>query len=398
MKDNIERRQTNFGMLYLGELKKTIFVPFTIGVIVVYLILLLVLHLMFNSLAVSTSTVHVAVKQSNVNIEQMKMPSDMDLHLIPKNFDEAYALTMTNARQQDGTYIFRSKEDIDLTLGFAKDAKADIRKQQRKEGIKFFATNQTDPYYALREKVNTLKVIKTKYIDKNIELKMSGSPAFFSIFGQDSLKYYDFYKLASGMLVAIIMIYGVVIGSRSYTTEFRSGSIKMLMVRPITRNQLTSAKILAVVTNVTVVYFITSLFTLLTGLRYGKGGSMTLFAFNASNFSLAPAGMIVLYSILIDYLAVISWTLLCFSIATITKNMIIGLVSYIFLPLLSTILHFIGVDLVSVATNMSWSAFLSGGTPQAIFSNFFITLVFWAIYVIGSVVLTYYIVNKRDLA
>ena len=173
----------------------------------------------------------------------------------------------------------------------------------------------------------------------------------------------------------------------------------MLMVRPITRNQLTTAKLLATVTNVTFVYVVVSMMTLLTSLKYGRGGNLTLFSFNAGAFSLVPASTVVLYTLLLDYVSLLSWTLLSFAISTLSKHLVPGIVAYVFLPIVGTILHFIGLDLVDISTNMTWAPFLSGNSgPPAIYSNFFITLTFWSIYVIGSTVLTYFIVNKRDLA
>ena len=137
--------------------------------------------------------------------------------------------------------------------------------------------------------------------------------------------------MASSMLISIISIYGVVVAARAYSTEFRAGTIKILMVRPITRNQLTTAKLCAVVTNVTFVYIVVSMITLLTSFRYGRGGGLTLFSFNAGAFSLAPAGTIVVYIMLLDYISLLSWTLFSFAVSTLFKHLVLRIVAYMFL-------------------------------------------------------------------
>ena len=388
------RRQTPFWNLYIGELKKSIFIPFLIGIIVVYLILLIVTHTMFNSLVDIRQDEYEGHGIENTSIN-LSMPQDS---FLPNNFDSAYNYALSNAYQEDGTYIFKSEADIDLALSFSDKAKKEIDQQKKEEGIKFYSYHSSDPYYALKVKVNTLKAIKANYMNKKIEISSDNGRGIFSMFSGGE-KYYDFYKMASSMLIGLVIIYGVVIAARSYSTEFRSGTIKMLMVRPITRNQLTTAKLLATVTNVTFVYVVVSMMTLLTSLKYGRGGNLTLFSFNAGAFSLVPASTVVLYTLLLDYVSLLSWTLLSFAISTLSKHLVPGIVAYVFLPIVGTILHFIGLDLVDISTNMTWAPFLSGNSgPPAIYSNFFITLAFWSIYVIGSTVLTYFIVNKRDLA
>ncbi len=393
MKNKInKRKQTPFWNLYKGELKKTVFLPFLIGIIIVYLILLLITHGTFYSFVQEYDKYDEPQESYNMEDFIKEMPDF-------ENFDAAYLYVVESASLGDGTYIFKNVGDIDKALSLADKAKKEIDKEKKEEGIKFYVYHFTsDPYYALRLKVNTLKEIKAKHMNKRIKV-LSNYGGIFSMFATGSTNYYDFYKMASSMLIGLITVYGVVIAARSYSTEFRSGTIKILMVRPITRNQLTTAKLCATVTNVTFVYVVVSLLTFFTSLKYQGDNTLTLFSFNAGAFTLAPAGMMVFYIMLLDYLTIISWVLFSFAVSTLSKHLVTGIVSYLFLPLIGTILHLIGLDVIDISTNMSWSPFLGGNEgPTPTYGNFFITLVFWTIYVIGSTVLTYYVVNKRDLA
>ena len=115
------KKQTPFWNLYKGEVKKSISIPFLIGIIVVYLILLLVTHTMFNSLVRVMDVVEEASSDTEGMPEGLYMPEGF---MEPENFDAAYDIALYKALQSDGTYIFKSEADIDLALNFSNSEKS----------------------------------------------------------------------------------------------------------------------------------------------------------------------------------------------------------------------------------------------------------------------------------
>lgn len=123
-----------------------------------------------------------------------------------------------------------------------------------------------------------------------------------------------------------------------------------------------------------------------------------LFSFNNGAYSIGPAGMSILFEMMTSFLSITFWTITCFSVAALTKNLVAGILTYAILPILSLPLSFIGLDLVFISNVFNWSSFIGETVPGPIGSNFFISFAMTIIYVGGLLGACYYVVNKRDLA
>lgn len=204
-------------------------------------------------------------------------------------------------------------------------------------------------------------------------------------------------------LLSILLIYGVVLGCISYAEEMDSGTLKMIFMRPVTRNKLTTAKLLALFTITGGVFLISILLAHIYGvIRYGASidTHALLIVFNAQKVFMGTNSLalfIVIFASLIQLLAMV---ILGFTLGVLirkkTVSIIIGVI--INMGILTTILSLlkIGRFLFISSSNLGIYFGVTSLVPAG--GNFFLALGLLIGYLALFLAATYVSFNKRDIA
>ena len=149
-----------------------------------------------------------------------------------------------------------------------------------------------------------------------------------------------------------MMMYAVVVGAGSYAHEMRTGTLKMMFMRPITKNKLTTAKLLAALTMVTALLLgITGISYLYGLVRFGPdSGQKIVVVFNASKAFVANNGLLLFMNIMFGLLQACAMCVFAFALGTITRNRIFALSMGIVLNL--------GHTFVNIVAAGHWEIFI----------------------------------------
>lgn len=203
------------------------------------------------------------------------------------------------------------------------------------------------------------------------------------------------------IVLAILIVYAVVAMVGLYADEYKNGTIKLVMLRPVTVNQVTSAKIIAMFTVLLGLLGIATLIGFLYGLAaFGSVSATKLIVlFNARHIWEMTYGGYVFLTMFLGAMSMLSYGMLGFALGTVLKRktpaILIGLV--IMLGIIPSILKFLSIDRFMFSKNTDLSAYLTlnFGLPHK--SNFFIAMpmliVYNAILYFGA----FFITNKRDI-
>ncbi|MBO7508209.1 MAG: ABC transporter permease [Clostridia bacterium] len=240
---------------------------------------------------------------------------------------------------------------------------------------------------------------------------MRSSPSNIAVNGFD----YSYYALK--LCAFFITVYIVVLAAGTIAGEQSAGTLKLLAIRPYTRNKLLSAKILATFAIGAILLFVSSIASLVIGgVTYGFNFTNVLAVFNSTMaFSISPA-LLYFVALLSIFVEVMFYALLSVFISTVFKSNI-GAVS------ISTLIFFISLVLNTLAVNAPLlgllpfvnvnffkyfgSAFLpnSGNKliSQILTPTVFAGSTFWSSFIIYMVtiivitIVTHLIFKKRDI-
>ena len=201
-------------------------------------------------------------------------------------------------------------------------------------------------------------------------------------------------------LVFLVIIYGAIAAGSSYPDEFRQGTVKLLLLRPVTRNALTGAKLLAALTHVSAAYFICFLVSL--GVSYAVfpvAHADTLFMFNGGAITVADNAAQIGIAFACNYVTVLVYTAIAFSIGALSRNKVFAIVTpVILIEVLGAILSMSGLGRFFIADAADWSKFAGLGSSLTGGSNFFISLAVTVLYTGGLLAAAFLVVDKKDVA
>ena len=255
-------------------------------------------------------------------------------------------------------------------------------------------------YDALYEEKSYLKALQ--YIqDKElygVEIEIFSPNALFGV--ERSAQ--GFMQGFVSMLLSILLIYGVVLGSISYAEEMDQGTLKMLFMRPITRNKVTSAKLLALFSVMGGVFLLSILLAYSYALiRYGIGGGHSLIiVFNAMSVFKSTGGLALFITIMFSLLQVYAMAILGFALGTVIRKRTLAIIIGVILNLgiVSTLLSFLklGRYLFTTSSNLGIYFGVTSIIPAG--GNFFLATVLLVVYLAIFLAATYISFNKRDIA
>lgn len=355
-----------FNKLYLGEIKKLIR-PKTLIILSIIMVLFLLLYAIGYEFLVDFDV--------NIEIES----EDEDLGLF------------TNFRYAKRKY---TEEQMDALLSAANEYLKSAQESVNKSRL-FYMTG-IDPVYEAKGYIKALEYIKKNKL-YNEEITIYSN---LNLFSDKSAE--GFMKGSFSILLTIMMMYAVVVGAGSYAHEMRTGTLKMMFMRPITKNKLTTAKLLAALTMVTALLLgITGISYLYGLVRFGPdSGQKIVVVFNASKAFVANNGLLLFMNIMFGLLQACAMCVFAFALGTITRNRIFALSMGIVLNLgiLSSILSLLGIGRFLFTTNANLGIYFGITSSIPMGGNFFLALSLLLAYLAVMLAGTYIVFNKKDIA
>lgn len=229
---------------------------------------------------------------------------------------------------------------------------------------------------------------------------------------------YDFMYYTLELFSFIIIIYCVVIGSNMIAGEQSNGTLKLLAIRPYSRNKLLTSKILATSFFMIIFVALSATITLIAGAAlYGMESLPILMIFDASKaIVVSPLTMIIIYLISL-IIRIFVYICIAFAISTIFKSHVgattISILCYFVTLIFAFFLADKPIFKYFPLNNIDFFKFLGGGTfvnssgisisnlfvsPILPDTGFVFSLVMLAISTIGVLLTTYIVFNKRDIA
>lgn len=282
-------------------------------------------------------------------------------------------------------------ENIDEYISLAK---AQLKSAQEQKQSEYFYRMSSDPVYQAKTMVAVFEYIKEKKI-YNRKIPIYNGCLYNDITTQ------HFALNFLGIFFMVIMIYGVAIGAGSYAKELQAGSLKMVLMRPITRNKLTTAKILALFVCVASVVAGASLVAFLYGLRYPLGGTQKLLiVFNASTVFIGTNTLMLFLNALFSLIRLFASVLFAFTLGTVTKSRVFGIMVGVLVGLgaLAPLLELLGIGRFLFTTNIDFSVFfgISYGVKPG--GSFLLSLGMFVAYISAFLAASYIVFDKRDIA
>lgn len=362
-----------FGKLYLGELKKLARPKALITLAVLCVALFIVFVIIYNMQIEEPLNTLREAAESTENFTETTGDGVFDYYqdyisaATPENVDELIA----ELNETKKTYEERNKK---------KETKG-----QYGAAIK-----------ELRCGIAMLEYMKAHNVyGKN--LNVEGYASYYAVKNAESFALYYFRTIA-----AILTIYGIVMAAGLYADEYARGTIKLVMLRPVTKNQVTTAKLLALFTYILGILGVASLL----GYAYGAIAYKSVSAekvyvvFNASSVFACTVGGTVFYKMFFAAVKVLSFASLSYAIGTILrkKTPAIILSFIVYLGIISALFTIFGGERFLFSTNTDLSVYFGFGVGEYINGgNFFLALPMLVIYLAAIISSTYLVVNKRDV-
>lgn len=346
------------GKLYLGEIKKILRPKVVLTLCIVFIIFFIIFAIVYN------------INWENTLMQAMEQLGDTQYSSYMEIFEESNIFKNLTAESVE-SYIEVFQNEYQISI---------------KDG------NGLDYYY--KGVLTMLDYVKEHNLYGQT-LNIAGYNVFIKSTAEDfALAYFS-------VVLGILIIYSVVAMAGLYLDEYKSGTIKLIMIRPLTRNRLTWAKILAMFTLLLGFLGITTLIGYLYGLAaFGSAGKSAVYIiFNARKVFVASYSFYVFIKLLFGSLSLLSFGMLSFCIGTLlrkkTSAILIGLV--ISLGIIANILSFlkIGRFLFSVNADLSNYFGLTYNLPHK--ANFFIAMPLFIVYNLIFYLSTFLVTNKRDI-
>ena len=262
--------------------------------------------------------------------ENSSSVNSVDLKKI-KNLITDYALTVTNAYNVVVNSIKLS--------GLSKYSATAINKYYGFENANFYEMNE--------------KLAKVKYLFDHDDFDYNYADTFSIIQpSNQEINGFDYSYYALRLCTLFITIYIVVLAASTIAGEQSAGTLKLLAIRPYTRNKLLTCKILATLSIGGILLLVSSVATLVVGgINYGFASAPILYVFNSTKAGVMSPVFMYLLALISMFIEVSFYALLSVCISTVFKSNI-GAVS------VSTLIYFISLVLNVVAVNVPLLGYL----------------------------------------
>lgn len=358
--------------LYLGEVKKQMRPKAMITLAIFFVIFFIIFAIVYN-LDIENLISNEMITTTDENNETIQMPADEFLESIMNQGNDFYDVTSENIDE----YIIQAQNDL-----------VNAKKLDKE--------NRTNTAYKSQSILTVLNYLK----DNNMEGKDMVIEGTSNYLGLNSAE--GFVSTYFSTLILILSIYGIVMAAGIFADEYKNGTIKLLMMRPITRNRLTLAKLLATYTIVLGYLGIMSLIAYAYGAIAFKNLSLktVYMVFNARYIWQTTAGGALFLNMLLTSIKLLSLLTASFTIGTILRKKTVGIIAsfVILFGIVSAIFSSFKMQILTLSANYDLNMYFSFGGGTMPLGNFFtsagVLVVYWAIMLFA----TFTVVKKRDIA
>ena len=185
----------------------------------------------------------------------------------------------------------------------------------------------------------------------------------------------------------VIIIFTVVLAAGMLAGEQSTGTLKLLLIRPYTRNSILSSKLLATIIFAAIFFVFSTIVLFLIGLALADGASFTpvLVVFNATHaFAMSPVVLLLLYLLCLLFKTIV-FIIISFAISAIFRSNVgavsISIVLYFIISILGTIfahsyiygfIPFSNLDLFK----FFGGSFIPGGGSSSLLASLFSSSIF----------------------
>jgi ABC-2 type transport system permease protein len=202
-----------------------------------------------------------------------------------------------------------------------------------------------------------------------------------------------------GVFAFLLSIYALIIGSGAYASEMRNGTLKLVLLNPITRNQLTLAKLLAMLTILAgAVLTVFLCVTAYSYIAYNEPGQRLLYIFNASTVFEASGSFPLFLEAMSLFINTFCFGIMAFFFGTVTKKRTVGFVLPYAIELCAALVGMVGLGRFWITNVMSFSNFFGISSGLYTGSDFFISLPLFIAYFGSMIALSFIVFNRRDVA
>lgn len=353
------------GRIYAGELKKIVRPKAMIVLTVVLAVFLFVYAIVYNFIG---------------NFSQIVVSSGM--------LDQE----MSQGTEEDGSQGLTA-ENVDYVIHAYEQQLEGLKKEYKgKFGYRYYAS-----IFSLKAQLKAVEYIKAnnlydaKILGLNYSLNALMSEATADGFAQDYMS----------VVASVIAIYAVVLGAGLLADEYRNGTIKLLLTRPITKNQLITAKLLAALTVCGAFMGVFSLIGYIYGLIAFKSVSTEsiYLVFNASSVIKSSVGAYMFGEFVMQLVRIATMMMIAYFFGTLAKKKTTGIIVTLLIQLgiVSSILGLLPIQIGLLVPNLSLMSYFDASASVPTYGNFFISLAVDIVYMAAVTFGLYYSVNKRDV-
>ena len=175
--------------------------------------------------------------------------------------------------------------------------------------------------YKTKYSITEQKTICQFYLDNNKYAFEYANPLSLSISSNNYANVYDFMYFALELCSFIIIIYVVFLGATMIAGEYASGTMKLLAIRPYSRNKILFSKLLATVLVGLIFLIITFIVTFIAGgILLGLESLPILLIFNATEIASVSPIVSIIFLFLSKTIEIIFYAILALSISTLFKS------------------------------------------------------------------------------
>ena len=370
------------GKLYWGEFRKQVSPGAIITLTVITLVLTVLMTVLFS--AFNDLTDEIASEVNNSFGESSNgFDVDIDVGLTDKTEE-------SNAVAVPGTTY--TAEQVSLGLEYLYDRLDEAEAEKAELGYDYY--RHPDRIYAIKGQIALLEYIRDNELyDVHIGVLSDGSVAMGAGITAEL-----FVTMMRALMFLMPLIYASIVAGSTFADELKSGTIKLVLTRPVTRNSLTTAKLLAAMTHAVIGY--AAMFALLAAIGYAAfpaGNIDAVFMFNNSSPTLAPSSSALGIYFTTDIVMLLSYTVIAFFAGILSRNRIVGIVTPILLvEIVGSVISLAGIGRFFISDALDWGQFVGISSTVTGGANFFITLPVWAVYMAAMLFFSYFIVRKRD--
>lgn len=275
-----------------------------------------------------------------------------------------------------------------------------------------FQNSEYKTKYVIKEQKNICQF----YLNNNKYAFEYASPLSLNISSNAESNVYDFMYFALELCSFIIIIYVVFLGATMIAGEYANGTMKLLAIRPYSRNKILFSKLISTIIVGLIFLILTFIVTFITGgILFGLESLPMLLIFNSTLVASVSPIVSVIFLFLTKTIEIIFYAILALSISTLFKSnsgsIVIAILIYFASFILTMFTPSLGIFkfLPFVNTNLfgyfgSHSLTKSGSLIGNMFSriipndmNFYVSFAIITLFSVLIYVITSIVFKKRDI-